>query len=127
MPGHVLRIPPRVLQALPEEARLPDPANLVPPRDNSLFAILHDELAQRVHQIRPQLLEPLVVRPQRKFRQRFLQAGSRLLAVNPKRPARGSRVESAAGGSPVKRRDVPVVRKFRNIIQIIQKVSHVFK
>ncbi|MGA7793137.1 MAG: hypothetical protein WCA19_08865, partial [Candidatus Acidiferrales bacterium] len=74
MPGHVLWIPPSVLQALPEQARLPDPPNLVPPRDDSLFAILHDKLAQRVHQVRPQLLESLVVRPQRQLRQRFLHA-----------------------------------------------------
>jgi hypothetical protein len=69
---------------------LPDPPNLVPPRDDSLLAILHDELVQRVHQVRPQLLEPLVVRAQRQLRQRFLRAGRGLLAVNPQRRARGA-------------------------------------
>jgi hypothetical protein len=50
---------------LPEQTRLPDPPNLVPPRDDSLFAILHHQLAQRVHQVRPQLFQPLVILPQR--------------------------------------------------------------
>jgi hypothetical protein len=65
----------------------------MPPRDDSLFAILNHELAQRVHQVRPQILEPLVVRPQRKFRQRFLRIRRRLFSVNPERSASSARVE----------------------------------
>jgi len=44
------------LQALPKQPRLPDASNFVTPRNHSLFAILHDELAQRIHQVRAQLL-----------------------------------------------------------------------
>jgi len=86
------------LQPLPEQTRLPDAANFVPPRDHSLLAILHHKLAQRVHQVRTQVLEPLVVRPQRKLRQRFLHVRRRLLAVNPERRARRTRAKSARGG-----------------------------
>jgi len=56
VPGHVLRIPPRVLQPLPEKPRLPNPPDFVSPRDNSLLPVLHFQFAQRVHQVRPQLL-----------------------------------------------------------------------
>jgi hypothetical protein len=76
------------LQALPEKPRLPDAPNFVPPRDDSLFAILHHQLAQRVHQVRPQFFEPLVVRPERQLGQRFLRGRRRLLAVDPQRQAR---------------------------------------
>jgi hypothetical protein len=56
------------LQALPEQARLADAPNFVPPRDDALFAILHDEFAQRVHQVRPQLFQVFIVRPERQLR-----------------------------------------------------------
>jgi hypothetical protein len=46
---------------LPEEARLADPPNLMPPRDNSLLPVLHLKLAQRVHQVRAQLFESFVI------------------------------------------------------------------
>jgi hypothetical protein len=107
VPGHVLRIPPGVLQTLPKQPRLPDPPNFMPPRDDSLLAILNHQLAQRVHQVRAQILEPLVVRPQRKFRQRFLRIRRRLFPVNPERSAcspgvgrslRATGGESASGG-----------------------------
>jgi hypothetical protein len=88
VPGHVLRIPPRVLQALPKQPCLPDSPNLVPPRDHAFLAILHYEFAQRAYQVRPQFLKPLIVRPQRKLRQRFLDIRRRLLAVNSERRAR---------------------------------------
>jgi hypothetical protein len=119
------------LQALPEEARLPDPPNLVPPRDDSLLAILHDELAQRIHQIRPQLLEPLIVRPQRQLRQRFLHASRRLLAVNPKRRAR--RFCALRRQCAVKRRNAAVVRRLchpvqdGDVVQIVHLIRHGFK
>jgi hypothetical protein len=51
-----------LLQALPEQARLANPANLVPSRDNALFAILAHQIAQRVHQLRLRIFEPLIVR-----------------------------------------------------------------
>ena len=140
MPGHVLRIPPGVLQALPEQARLPDAPNLVPPRDDSLFAILHDQLAQRVHQVRPQLFEPLVVRPQRQLRQRFLRTGRGLLAVNPQRRARGMRTQrgqcaqrglrALRGLRAVKWRNVAVVRRLilaiqnGEVVQIVHLSRH---
>src|SRR5882724_7168115 len=40
MPVHVVRIPPGVLQALPKKTRLTNPSNLMPPRNDALFAIL---------------------------------------------------------------------------------------
>jgi hypothetical protein len=86
------------LQTLPEEARLPDAPNLVPPRNDAFFAVLHHELAQRVDQVRAQLLEPLVVRPQRKLCQRFLRARRRLLAINPKWSACSYSAKSACRG-----------------------------
>jgi len=63
----------------------------VPPRDDSLFAILHDELTQRIYQVWTQLLEPLVIRPQRKLRQRFLRIRRRPLAIDTKRRAHSVR------------------------------------
>lgn len=51
-----------VLQALPEQARLSNLPNLVPSRDNALFAILAHQIAQRVHQLRLRIFEPLIVR-----------------------------------------------------------------
>jgi len=116
------------LQALPEQPRLPDPPDLVPPRDDSLLAILHHELAQRVHQVRPQLLEPLVVRPQRKLRQSFLRIRRRLLAVNPKRRARA--ICSLRGLPAIQRRDAAVVRRVSlavqdsHFVQIVHLVRH---
>jgi hypothetical protein len=63
MPVHVVGIPPGILQSLPEKPCLANPPNLVPPRNHALFAILPHQLAQRMHQLRLQILEPLVVRP----------------------------------------------------------------
>src|SRR5882757_706384 len=63
MPVHVVRIPPGVLQALPEKPRLANPSNLMAPRNNALFAILPHQLTQSVHQFRLQFLKPLVIRP----------------------------------------------------------------
>src|SRR5260370_5119848 len=40
MPVHVVGIPPGVLQALPEEPRLANPANFMPPRDDAFLAVL---------------------------------------------------------------------------------------
>jgi len=131
VPGHVLRIPPRVLQALPEQPRLPDAPNFMPPRDHALLAILHDELAQRVHQVGPQLLEPLVVRPQRKLRQRLLHIRRRLLAVNSQRRARSDR--AVRHSRSVKRRNAAVVWRVslavqnRNITQIVRLIRHGFQ
>jgi hypothetical protein len=44
MPVHVVRIPPRVLQALPEEPRLANPPNFVPPRNHAFLAVLPHQL-----------------------------------------------------------------------------------
>src|SRR2546430_5804781 len=52
MPVHVVGIPPGILQALPEEARLANAADFMTPRDDSLLAVLPHQLAQRVHQFR---------------------------------------------------------------------------
>jgi hypothetical protein len=49
VPVHVVRIPPGVLQSLPEEPRLADAANFVAPRDDALLAILADQFAQSIH------------------------------------------------------------------------------
>src|SRR5882724_1892122 len=80
MPVHVVGIPPGVLQSLPEEPRLADPPDLVTARDDAFLAVLPHQLAQRVHQFRLYVFEPLVVRPKIK---RFLFSGSAsiLLAV----------------------------------------------
>jgi len=88
------------LQALPEQPRLPDAPNFMPPRDDSLFAILRHQLAQRVHQVRPQILEPLVVRPERLLRQRFLRGRRRLLAVDPQRHTRRAGPKRRLRGRP---------------------------
>src|SRR5882724_10748904 len=61
MPVHVIRIPPGVLQTLPEKPRLANSTNLVPPREHAFFAILPHQFTQRVHQLRLQILEPLIV------------------------------------------------------------------
>src|SRR5207248_9781580 len=61
MPVHVVGIPPGILQALPEEARLANAADFMAPRDDSLLAVLPHQLAQRVHQFWLHILEPLVV------------------------------------------------------------------
>ncbi len=133
MPRHVLRIPPSVLQPLPKQPRLPDPPNFMPPRNHSLFAILHHKFAQRIHQVRAQLLEPFVVRPQRQFRQRFLHIRRLLLPVDPKRRARRARVESDRGGRAVERRNGTVVRRFILAVQdgqvsrICLLICHVFQ
>jgi hypothetical protein len=103
----------------------------MPPRDHSLFAILHHELAQRVHQVRTQLLELLVVRPQRQLRERFLHGRRRLLAVNPKRRARGC--YAMRGLRALKRRHAAVIRRIRlaiqdfNVILTIHISRHVFQ
>ena len=62
VPVHVVGIPPGVLQALPEEARLADAANLVAARDDTFFAILTHEFPQRVNDFRIYVFEPFVVR-----------------------------------------------------------------
>ncbi len=62
MPVHVVRIPPGVLQALPEKTCLANPSNLMAPRNDALFAILPHQLTQCMHQLRLQILKPLVVR-----------------------------------------------------------------
>src|SRR5882762_4930821 len=56
MPVHVVRIPPGVLQALPEKTRLANPSNLMATRDDALLAILPHQLTQSMHQLRLQLL-----------------------------------------------------------------------
>ena len=61
MPVHVVGIPPGVLEALPEQARLANAADLVASRDNALFAVLANKLAQCVHQLGLNVFEPLVV------------------------------------------------------------------
>jgi hypothetical protein len=121
------------LQPLPKQPRLPDPPNFVPPRDHPLLAILHHELAQRVHQVRPQVLEPLVVRPQRKLRQRFLHIRRRLLAVDPERRTRGAGIDSAGCGRTIERRNETVVRCLVLTVQdgqvsrICLLICHVFQ
>ena len=65
VPVHVLRIPPGVLQPLPEEPRLANAPDFVPPRDDSLLAELHYQLPQRIHQPRRRLLQALVIRAER--------------------------------------------------------------
>ena len=64
MPVHVVGVPPGVLQALPEKPRLANAADFVPARDDALFAILADQVAQGENQLGLQLLEALVVYPQ---------------------------------------------------------------
>jgi hypothetical protein len=64
VPVHIVRTPPGVLQALPEKPRLPNPPNLMPPRRNAFFAILPHQFAQRMHQLRLHVLQPLIVRPE---------------------------------------------------------------
>ncbi|HXC33776.1 MAG TPA: hypothetical protein VNZ56_14950 [Verrucomicrobiae bacterium] len=49
----------------------------MPPRHHALFAILHHQVAQRVDQVRPQILEPLVVGAKRLLGQRVLQVRGR--------------------------------------------------
>jgi hypothetical protein len=68
MPAHVVRVPPGVLQALPEEARLPNPPNLMPPGDDTFLAVLTHQFAQGVHQFGLHIFEPLVVRAHSKRR-----------------------------------------------------------
>jgi len=127
VPRHVLRIPPRVLQSLPEQPRLPDSPNFMPPGNDPFLAILHHQLAQRVHQVRPQLFQPLVVRPQRHFRQRIL-LRRRRLAVHAKRHAPSLR---PGGDAPaIQRRHKPVVSRlvlaiqYRQLIQIVSRIRH---
>src|SRR6267154_2228770 len=50
MPVHVVRIPPGVLQTLPEKPRLSNPPNLMPPRNDAFFAILPHQLTQSMHE-----------------------------------------------------------------------------
>src|SRR6266851_4722894 len=62
MPVHVVGIPPGVLQALPEEPCLANPANFMPPCDDAFLAVLPNQFAQRMHEFGFHILEPLVVR-----------------------------------------------------------------
>jgi len=61
MPVHVVGIPPRVLQALPEEARLANAANFVTACDDAFLAVLAHQLAQRVDQFGLGVFEAFVV------------------------------------------------------------------
>src|SRR4051812_33687386 len=65
MPAHVLRIPPAVLQTLPEKSRLADASNFMTARDAAFLRELRDEFTERVDQARRGFLEPLVVRAER--------------------------------------------------------------
>src|SRR6266704_5520162 len=62
MPVHVVGIPPGVLKALPEEPRLANPPDFMPPRDDAFLAVLPNQFAQRMHEFGFHVLEPLVVR-----------------------------------------------------------------
>ena len=64
VPVHVVGIPPGVLQALPEQARLADAADFVAARDDAFFAILANKVAEGVHEFRLYFFEALVVRAQ---------------------------------------------------------------
>ena len=61
MPVHIVGIPPGVLQTLPEETRLANAADFVPSRDDAFLAILAHKFAQRVHEFRFYIFEPLIV------------------------------------------------------------------
>src|SRR6266704_527167 len=61
MPVHVVGIPPGVLQALPEEPRLANPPDFMPPRDDAFLAVLPNQFAQRMHEFGFHVLEPFVV------------------------------------------------------------------
>jgi hypothetical protein len=63
MPVHVIGIPPRILQALPEKPCLANPPNLMPPRGDALSAILPHQIAKGMHHLRFQILKPLIIRP----------------------------------------------------------------
>jgi len=63
MPVHVVRIPPGILQALPKQPRLADATNFVATRDDTFFAILANQFAQRVNDFRIYIFKPLVVGP----------------------------------------------------------------
>ena len=65
MPVHVVGIPPSVVQALPKQPSLADAANFMPPRDDSLLAVLPHELAQRVDDVRFYVVEHLIVHAKR--------------------------------------------------------------
>src|SRR5260370_5050086 len=62
MPLHIVGIPPGVLQALPEEPCLANPANFMPPCDDAFLAGLPNQFAQRIHQFGFHIIELLVVR-----------------------------------------------------------------
>src|SRR5436305_8701661 len=62
MPIHVVGVPPGILQALPEEARLANAADFMTPRDDSLLVVLPHQLAQGVDHFWLRVLKPLVVR-----------------------------------------------------------------
>ncbi len=62
VPIHVVGIPPGVLQALPEQTRLANAANLVAARHDTFFAILTHQVAQRMDELWFQILEAFVVR-----------------------------------------------------------------
>jgi hypothetical protein len=123
VPGHVLRIPPGILQSLPEQTRLPDAPDFMPPRHHPFLSILHHEFAQRIHQVRPQLLQPLVVSPKRQLSQRLLRIGRRL-AINAQRSASGHR--SLRGRGAIQRCNETIVRRVRATVQNrdIVKISH---
>jgi hypothetical protein len=123
MPGHVLRIPPGILQSLPEQSSLPDSPDFMPPRHHAFLAILDHQLAQRIHQIRPQFLQPLVVRAERQLSQRLLHI-SRRLAVDADRPPSRQRfrlVRRATCGERTLRtiqgRNKSIVGRFRITVQ----------
>src|SRR5271156_351726 len=62
MPVHVVRIPPAVLLALPEQARLTDAANFITPRSDALGAILAHQFAQGVDEFGLGVVQKFVVR-----------------------------------------------------------------
>src|SRR5256885_302158 len=61
MPVHVVRIPPRVVQPLPEKPCLANTANFVASRDDSFFPVLPHQFTQRVHDVRLGIIQQLVV------------------------------------------------------------------
>src|SRR5262249_38056145 len=61
VPVHVVRIPPGILQALPEKPRLANAADFVTPRYDTFFAILAHEFAQRMDKFGLHVFEALVV------------------------------------------------------------------
>jgi hypothetical protein len=101
MPVHVVGIPPRVLQALPEEPRLPDARDFLAPRDHALLTVLPHQFAERVHQFRLQIIKPLVVRSEL---DRRVRSASILLArtgAAVAHPFRGEAFRSVIAGTSI--------------------------